>query len=69
MIARPITKGFVAVQISPPAGVATRQSTMVRLGSGVQIELGTDFAVAEMVVRELLQHALRPAASAGGETC
>lgn len=48
---------FLPVQITPPTPVAARRETVVRLGRDIQIEFGSDLAVVEAVVQQLLQAA------------
>ena len=59
--------GFQPVQIISPAQ-SRRQETIIRWGPDLQIELGSDLAVVEVVVAQLLE-AARGAHVRGGETC
>ena len=59
--------GFQPVQIVSPTQ-PRRQETIIRLGQGIQIELGSDLAVVEVVVNQLLASA-RGANVRGGDSC
>ena len=59
--------GFQPVQIIAPAQ-SRRQETIIRWGQDLQIELGSDLAVVEVVVAQLLE-AARGANVRGGESC
>ena len=58
---------FQPVQIISPAQ-PRRQETMIHLGQGIQIELGSDLAVVEVVVNQLLASACG-ANVRGGDSC
>ena len=59
---------FTSVQLTPPPGL--QQSTMIRLADGVEIELGNNLQVVEMVVRSVVEQVLPNAASrTGGTPC
>lgn len=46
-----------------------RQSTMIRLAAGVEIELGDDLQVVEHVVQSVVKQALENLATRGGASC
>ena len=60
------TSAFKPVQLAPTPGV--QQSTMIRLADGVEIELGHNLQVVEMVVRSVIDQVLPGAAARSGGT-
>ena len=59
---------FTSVQLTPTPGL--RQSTTIRLADGVEIELGNNLQVVEMVVRSVVEQVLPGvAARTGGAPC
>jgi len=59
---------FSSVQLTTMPGL--QQSTMIRLADGVEIELGNNLQVVEMVVRCLVEQSLpKAAARSGGAPC
>ena len=59
---------FKPVQWTPTPGL--QQSTMIRLADGVEIELGNNLQVVDMVVRCVVEQVLPGAASrTGGTSC
>jgi hypothetical protein len=62
------TSVFKPVQLTPTPGL--QQSTMIRLADGVEIELGSNLQVVEMVVRSIVDQVLSGAAArSGGPPC
>ncbi len=60
------TSAFKPVQLAPTPGL--QQSTMIRLADGVEIELGHNLQVVEMVVRSVVDQVLPGAAARSGGT-
>ena len=59
---------FKPVQLTPALGL--QQSTMIRLADGVEIELGNNLQVVDMVVRCVVEQVLPGAAArTGGASC
>lgn len=59
---------FTSVQLTPAPGL--QQSTMIRLANGVEIELGNNLRVVELVVRSVVEQVLPGTASrTGGASC
>jgi len=57
-------------QIQLTSGSGLQQSTTIRLTDGVEIELGDNLQVVELVVRSVVEQVLpRPAARTGGSSC
>jgi transposase-like protein len=52
----PVTapNGFRPVMVSPSTLPSARRETIVRLGREIQIELGSDLAIVEAIVKQLL---------------
>ena len=59
---------FKPVQLTPTPGV--QQSTVIRLADGVEIELGNNLQVVDVVIRSVVNQVLSGrAAQAGGTPC
>jgi hypothetical protein len=59
---------FRPVQLTPTPGA--QQGTTIRLANGVEIELGDNLQVVDMVIRSVVNHVLPgEAARAGGTLC
>jgi len=59
---------FTPVQLTPTPGL--QQSTMIRLANGVEIELGNNLRVVELVIRSVVEQVLPGTASCtGGASC
>ena len=59
---------FTSVQLTATPGL--QQSTMIRLADGVEIKLGNNLQVVEMVVRSVVEQVLpNAAARTGGAPC
>lgn len=50
-------RGFRPVQVVPAVAPVMARATRIRFGSNVEIELGSDLAVVELVLEQLLQRA------------
>ena len=50
-------RGFRSVQVVSAVAPVTSRATRIRFGSNVEIELGSDLAVVELVLQQLLQRA------------
>ena len=57
--------GFRAVELTSPR----LSATTIRLGNGVEIELGDDLRVVQAVVKQLLELASGATLAAGGRSC
>lgn len=63
-----IKSAFTSVQLTATPGL--QQSTLIRLADGVEIELGNNLQVVEMVVRSVVEQVLpNAAARTGGAPC
>ena len=60
---------FLAVDVVPPATSLPVRATTIRLGRGVEIELGSDLQVVESIVRQLLELPAESVSSLGGLSC
>jgi hypothetical protein len=60
---------FRPVHVASALAQASQQQTIVRLGDDIRIELGSDLAVVESVVRQLLASVADTRFSNSGESC
>lgn len=60
---------FRPVHVAPSLTQTSQQQTIVRLGDDIRIELGSDLAVVESVVRQLLATVADSPSFKGGESC
>ena len=56
---------FRTVEVTPPCQAATT----IRLGNGVEIELGDDLRIVQAVVQQLLELSSGATLAAGGRSC
>ena len=59
---------FRQVHVASPSIAPTQGGTVIQLGSGIHIELGSDLSVAELVVKQVLDAAIN-AATTGAKSC
>jgi hypothetical protein len=59
---------FQPVQIVPPVATPSGQATIIRWGCKLEIQLGSDLAIVEAVIRQLLDAAGVPHCD-GSESC
>ena len=59
---------FRQVRVASPLVTATHEGTVIQLGNGIHIELGSDLPVAELVVKQVLDAAIN-ASTTGAKPC
>ena len=67
--AKTARQDFVAVDVSLSAASLPVTATIIRLGHGVEIELGSDVRVVESIVKQLLELPSRSVPLSGGRSC
>ena len=60
---------FLAVEVAPRAMSQLAAASTVRLGCGVEIELGSDLRVVDAIVKQVLQRAAQSEPTPGGRSC
>ena len=59
---------FRQIRVAPPLVTPTHEGTVIQLGNGILIELGSDLPVAELVVKQVLDAAIN-ASTMGAKSC
>jgi len=59
---------FRQVRVAPPLVTPTHEGTLIQLGNGIHIELGSDLPIAELVVKQVLDAAIN-ASQTGVKPC